>query len=146
MKNLILAGGVIVMNLLSVPGRAQTKAPEAEMTFQQEVYDYGTIQQGSKGDCEFKFTNTGSGPLIISDARGSCQCTVPNWPKKPVLPGETASIQVHYNTNRPGPINKTVTITANIEGGTRVLRIKGMVEAAETAGVPVNAATGPRNE
>jgi hypothetical protein len=55
-------------------------------------------------------------------------------------------IKVHYNTNRPGPINKTVTIEANIEGGTKVLRIKGNVEPTETAGAPVNNNGGPRNE
>ncbi|HYG52418.1 MAG TPA: DUF1573 domain-containing protein [Flavobacteriales bacterium] len=109
----------------------------AEMTFQEEVHDYGTIKQGSNGDCEFRFTNTGSAALIISDARGSCQCTVPEWPKTPIKPGETATIKVHYNTSRVGPINKTVTLTANVEGGTKVVRIKGNVIAAETPGVPL---------
>ena len=147
MKNLFLAGSITMVGLLSFTAKAQVaNSPQAEMTFKEEVHDYGEVKQGANGDCEFKFTNTGTAPLIISDAKGSCQCTVPDWPKAPIKPGESATIKVHYNTNRPGPINKTVTITANIEGGTKVLRIKGNVVAAETAGVPVNNAAGPRSE
>ncbi len=117
---------------------------QAEITFQKEVHDYGEVKQGGNGDCQFKLTNTGTAPLIISDAKGSCQCTVPEWPKTPILPGESATITVHYNTARVGEINKTVTLTANIEGGTKVVRIKGKVVAGEVAGAPVNTDTGPK--
>jgi hypothetical protein len=149
MKKLLLSGGILMLSFLSFNGKTQTTQANtllAEMTFKQEVHDYGDIKQGANGDCEFTFTNTGSAPLIISNARGSCQCTVPEWPKTPVQPGQSATIKVHYNTNRSGPINKTVTIEANVEGGSKVLRIKGNVLAAETAGVPVNNPAGPRND
>lgn len=156
MKNLIFTGGIAALTFLCHSGKTQTVTTPttavnlpntrlAEITFNEEVYDYGNVKQGSNGDCVFTFTNTGTAPLIIADAKGSCQCTVADWPKAPIKPGETASIKVHYNTNRPGPINKTVTLTANIEGGTKVLRIKGNVEPAETAVTPVNN-TGPRSE
>jgi hypothetical protein len=148
MKKLILSMGILFLG--AVASKAQTApvaAQQAEMTFQKEVHDYGEIKQGANGDCEFKFTNTGSAPLIISDAKGSCGCTVPEWPKNPIKPGETSSIKVHYDTKRQGPINKTVTVTANIEGGTKVLRIKGNVLAPENTGAPVNNNTGaPRND
>ncbi len=145
MKKLIFAMSILFLG--AVAAKAQTPAAMAEMTFQKEVHDYGDIKQGANGDCEFKFTNTGSAPLIITDAKGSCGCTVPEWPKTPIKPGESDVIKVHYDTKRIGPISKTVTVTANIEGGTKVIRIKGNVQAPETTGAPVNNTNGaPRNE
>src|SRR6266853_2544074 len=73
-----------------------------EMTFSFETFDYGTVKNGSDGTCEFKFKNTGKEPLVISNARGSCGCTVPTWPKEPILKGQTAVIKVHYDTKRTG--------------------------------------------
>ncbi|HLP10947.1 MAG TPA: DUF1573 domain-containing protein [Flavobacteriales bacterium] len=136
MKNLVLSLGILFLG--AVAAKAQAPAAMAEMTFQKEVHDYGDLKQGGNGDCSFKFTNTGSAPLIISDAKGSCGCTVPEWPKTPIKPGESAEIKVHYDSKRVGPINKTVTVTANIEGGTKVIRIKGNVLAAPVEGAPLN--------
>ena len=59
----------------------------AEITFETEVHDFGTIEYGGNGAYDFKFTNTGKSPLIISNARGSCGCTVPKWPKEPIAKG-----------------------------------------------------------
>ena len=64
-----------------------------KFTFPQELHDYGTIKQGADGGCEFKFKNTGKEPLIISNAMGSCGCTVPTWPKEPIMKGETCRYQ-----------------------------------------------------
>ncbi|RME11879.1 MAG: DUF1573 domain-containing protein [Bacteroidetes bacterium] len=89
--------------------------------------DYGEIVQGADPLREFKFTNTGTEPLIISNAKGSCGCTVPKWPKDPILPGESATIEVRYDTNRIGPFQKTVTLTTNEATPTHVLKIKGKV-------------------
>lgn len=142
MKKIMLA-----MFLLGVGKFAQTQTVglnQAELTFQKEVHDYGEVKQNGNGDCEFKFTNTGTSALIISDAKGSCQCTVPEWPKTPILPGQSATIKVHYNTARVGDINKTVTLYANIEGGTKVVRIKGKVVAAEEVGAPINTIKVPK--
>jgi Protein of unknown function (DUF1573) len=138
---------MLVVLFLGLGKFAQTQTvglSQAEITFQKEVHDYGEVKQGGNGDCTFKFTNTGTAPLIVSDAKGSCQCTVPEWPKTPIKPGESASITVHYNTTRVGDINKTVTLYANIEGGTKVVRIKGKVVAAEVAGAPVKTDNGPK--
>ena len=104
-----------------------------EITFETEVINYGTLEKGADGVREFKFTNTGKSPLIISNARGSCGCTVPTWPKEPIKPGESSSIKVKYDTNRPGPINKSVTITSNAKTPTKVLRIKGNIEVPQTS-------------
>lgn len=102
----------------------------AEIKFETDVHDYGSIKKGADGSCEFKFKNVGKEPLIISNAQGSCGCTVPTWPKEPIKPGESSVIKVHYDTNRVGTISKSVTITSNAKTSTMVLRIKGTVEAA----------------
>ena len=103
------------------------------------MIDYGTIDQHSNGVREFHFTNTGSAPLVIQNAKGSCGCTVPSYDKEPVMPGESGTIKVKYATNRLGVFQKTVTLTTNAATPTVVLTIKGNVlakpaaPAAETA-------------
>ncbi|MAT55052.1 MAG: hypothetical protein CMN32_11275 [Saprospirales bacterium] len=97
------------------------------MKLESTEIDYGEIVQGSDPLREFKFTNVGTEPLIISNAKGSCGCTVPKWPKDPILPGESATIEVRYDTNRIGPFQKTVTLTTNEATPTHVLKIKGKV-------------------
>ena len=76
---------------------------------------------------KFKFTNTGKEPLIISDAKGSCGCTTPNWPKEPIRPGETGVIKVKYATDRIGAFEKTITLTSNADTPSKVIKIKGVV-------------------
>ncbi len=102
-----------------------------EITFENEVHDYGTIDYAGDGVYAFKFTNTGKEPLVISDARGSCGCTVPKWPKEPILKGQSNIINVSYDTKRPGPFTKTVTVTSNATSVTKVLTIKGVVKSQE---------------
>lgn len=118
-----------------------------EISFDKLVHDYGTIAFGGDGVCIFKFTNTGKEPLILQQPQSSCGCTVPTWPKEPVLPGASSEIQVTYNTKKAGPINKTVTVKSNAKTNTVVLRITGKVEAqpleqlpekAPSEGTPVN--------
>lgn len=115
----------------------------AVLTFETEVIDYGTIPQNADGVRMFKFTNTGTAPLIISNAKGSCGCTVPSWPKQPINPGESGEIKVKYATNRLGPINKSVTVTSNSEKPTTVLRIKGNVIEKKTTPVKEESAGAP---
>jgi len=149
MKKLILTFGLLAF--IAVGLNAQTTAAPAgdvkvenpnapTMTFESEVVDYGTIDQGADGVREFKFTNNGKEPLIISNARGSCGCTVPTWPKEPIKPGESSVIKVKYDTKRLGAINKSVTITSNAATPTKVVRIKGKIIAAQTS--PVKESTG----
>ncbi|MBI3240160.1 MAG: DUF1573 domain-containing protein [Flavobacteriia bacterium] len=117
---------------------AQEVQAGPKIEFAKDVHDYGNVKNGGNGTCTFEFTNTGSEPLIISNAKGSCGCTVPEWPKEPIAPGEKQKITVKYNTKNAGPINKSVTITSNaVNEPTKVLRIKGNV-AAPAEGSPVN--------
>lgn len=117
---------------------AQPTTP-SQIKFDATEVDYGTIQQGSEPLRKFYFTNVSDAPLTISNARGSCGCTVPEWPREAVQPGEKGEIAVRYDTNRVGPFTKTVTITTS--GGENVmLKISGKVEAkpAEPEGLPAN--------
>lgn len=117
----------------------------AKIEFDKESHDYGEVKHGGNGQCTFTFTNTGTENLIIQNAKGSCGCTVPSWPKEPIAPGKTAEITVKYDTKRPGAINKSVTITSNaVNTPTKVIRIKGNVLPAPTSGAPVQKA-GPVN-
>lgn len=147
MKRALLSAAILA--LLSVDSFGQTEAvtvenPNApEISFETETIDYGNIEVGSDRIREFKFKNTGKSPLIIQNARGSCGCTVPTWPKEPILPGEEGVIKVDYDTNRSGPINKSVTITSNAKTPTKVLRIKGNVNVAQTSPVKDAPAAAP---
>lgn len=100
------------------------------MVFENETIDYGTIAHNADGKREFVLTNNGNKPLIISNAQGSCGCTVPTFPKEPIAPGAKAVIGVKYATDRVGPFTKTVTLTTNLTDATKatkVLTIKGTV-------------------
>jgi len=110
---------------------AQVAGPQID--FERTEHDYGKVEQGGDGTTEFVFTNTGTEPLIISKAKGSCGCTVPEWPKEPIAPGAKSAIKVKYDTKRVGPISKSVTITSNsVDNSTFLLKIKGTVEAKPT--------------
>ena len=91
------------------------------------VYDYGTIYKDGNGDSYFVFKNTGKEPLILSEVRSSCGCTVPAWPREPILSGKSDTIKVKYATNRLGIINKTITVNSNAKNSPVILRISGKV-------------------
>ena len=107
----------------------ETPAATTTMTFNKTVHDFGTIEEGETVQTTFTFTNTGQADLIIVDARGSCGCTVPNYPKNtPIAPGATGEILVSFDSsNKPNMQQKTVTISANTSSGRETLRIKAMV-------------------
>jgi hypothetical protein len=116
----------------AAPAPAAAATSLAELKMDKLTHDYGNIKQGDNGECEFKFTNSGKEPLVITNCAGSCGCTVPQCPKEPILPGKSGVIKVKYDTNRVGGIYKTVTVTSNSKGGNVVLTIKGNVEAKPT--------------
>ncbi len=108
-----------------------------KMTLESMTVDYGTIEQGSDPLRTVAFTNTGTEPLVISNAKGSCGCTVPTWPREPIAPGESAQIEIRYDTKRLGAINKTVRLTTNDATGTYTLRVKGQInKKTEQQGLP----------
>jgi hypothetical protein len=104
-----------------------TQAQQAKISFKADTVDYGTIAKGSDGVRVFEFTNTGDAPLVITDVKSSCGCTVPKKPNGPVAPGDSSTIEVKYDTNRVGPIRKTITVYSNASEPMVALKIKGEV-------------------
>ena len=134
----------------------------AEISFDKSTHDYGQIEKSANGECVFVFTNNGNKPLKITNAKGSCGCTVPQWPREEIAPGESGEIKVRYDTKRIGVINKSVTIQSNamntdnitrskkdsdgkVIGGTSIIRIKGEVKAPKTNATPMKPNQGPVN-
>ena len=108
--------------------QGQTTSNAAEISFEEKVFDYGTITKGADGNHTFTFTNTGNSPLIIESVKSSCGCTVPKKPEAPIAPGASGSIQVRYDTKRLGVFRKTITVTTNAGTNSVVaLKIKGTV-------------------
>ena len=124
MKKLVL---ILVFMLAGFGVKAQSGA---KIEFKEETINYGDVYKGiDSGKRTFEFTNTGDKPLIIKDAKSSCGCTVPSFPKDPIAPGASEKIEVQYNMN-PGPISKTITVESNAvnkPNGVVPLRIKGTV-------------------
>lgn len=103
-------------------------APIATVAFAKTAHEFGKISEGDVVEHTFTFTNTGSTPLIIQDAKASCGCTIPKKPEQPVAPGETGEIQVRFDSQgKPGMQNKTITVTANTQPATTRLFIKADV-------------------
>ena len=107
---------------------AEIKQGVASISFDKKEYDFGTVNEGEIVETVFKVTNSGTTDLVITNATGSCGCTVPVWPKAPIKPGETGDIAVKFNTSgKPNRQMKTVTLTANTESGREVLTLRGSV-------------------
>lgn len=140
---------MLVCSFATVKAQADEAAPAAteetaeakagpEMTFETLEIDYGTIEQDSDPFRIFKFKNTGNAKLLITNARGSCGCTVPSYSKAPIEAGDESEIKVRYDTHRLGQFRKRVTLTTNAGEEPIILTIKGKVEPkpAEPAAVP----------
>ena len=146
MKNVVLALSLTVaFSLISCKEKASDKiksdnvevaaARDADaknfpvMSFDRSEHDFGTIANGAPQETIFKFTNTGNAPLIITNATSSCGCTVPEYPKNtPIAPGESGELLVKFNGSGLNQITKTVTVSANTQKGTELLRIKAFVQ------------------
>ena len=127
-KLLIMKKNVIIA-LIAFIGFVQQSNAQAKIEFNNDVIDYGEIAKGSDGVRTFEFTNVGDAPLVISNVKSSCGCTVPSKPDGPVAPGESSAIQVKYDTKRIGPIRKTVTVYSNADEPIISLKIKCKVLA-----------------
>lgn len=110
-----------------VPEEVATKGL-ATMDFADTAYDFGKMHEGESASYEFKFTNNGKAPLLISNAAGSCGCTVPDYPHEPIEPGKSATVNVKFNsTGKTGMQHKSVNIFTNSNKGTHVLNISADV-------------------
>ena len=137
MKKMIYLLGIMLLMAGAAKAQDEKIRMGAEIKFEKVVHDYGDVPYNGNGECEFRFTNTGTEPLLIQKPKSSCGCTIPSWPNEPILPGESDVIKVTYRTNRAGNINKTVTVTSNaVKNSTVVLRIKGRVLDQPTEAMP----------
>jgi hypothetical protein len=124
----LLTGFVVAAYAQSAAvAKPEAKASFAAFTWDASVHDFGKIKQGNPVTHEFKFTNTGKVPLIITNVQASCGCTTPSWTKDEVMPGGQGYIKATYNAASMGAFNKTITVTANVESGFVQLTIKGEV-------------------
>jgi hypothetical protein len=135
MKKVFLMGLMAIFMIGAVKAQDTKEEPTsgAKIEFTKKEHDYGKIQKGADGNCVFEFKNTGTEPLILGAVRASCGCTTPTYTKEPIMPGQTGTINVRYNTNNVGGFNKTVTVPSNAVNDPRVvLRIKGTVLKPES--------------
>ncbi|MCH8902721.1 MAG: DUF1573 domain-containing protein [Bacteroidetes bacterium] len=103
-----------------------------EFDFEEEIFDFGNIQAGSKVTHEFKFTNTGGAPLIIIECTAPCGCTIPTFPKEPIIQGNGGVIKVVFDSKgRSSTFHKTITITSNASTPTKMLHIKGTIVVSD---------------
>jgi len=125
--------GDVVNNPATAEGSGTEAAGEAaEIKWLGSAHEFGSVTDGEKVKHDFKFVNVGKTPLIISGAQASCGCTVPNWPREPIAPGDTGVINVEFNSKgRVGVVQKQITVTANTNPSISELAIKGEVVAAE---------------
>lgn len=113
--------------------------PKTVMSFTSEEFDFGTVNEGEKVKHTFKFKNTGKEPLVISNAKGSCGCTVPKWPREPIAPGASGDVVVEFNSDKKtGKRNQQVTITANTEPANTIVRLVGNVTPKAGGNAPAN--------
>lgn len=118
--------GGLVNNPITANGEANGKL--AKFEFEELEYNFGEIIEGQVVEHVFKFKNTGDNDLLINDAKGSCGCTVPEYPKTPIRPGETSEVRVKFDsTNKHDHIEKTVTLYANTNPNVTTLKISGEV-------------------
>ncbi len=108
---------------------AQENPLQAEISFDTSIHDFGNWNQFEKCEYKFIYTNTGSAPLIISNVKSGCGCTIPYWTKEPVQPGEKGEITVKYDSKRVGSFNKSVRVYTNSGNEPVILRIKGIIIA-----------------
>ena len=150
MKRILLLSVFGLFLSMNIQAQTQEAAPTTDpveqtlgpvMELESDVVDYGTIEKNSEPLRTVSFTNTGNEPLVIKNARGSCGCTVPTWPKEPILPGESSVIEIRYATNRVGSFSKKVTLTTNETAeNKRVIQVKGKVlKEEEVESVPASA-------
>ena len=107
------------------------------MTFDRKIHDFGTIDDGAPQETVFSYTNTGDAPLVISEIKSTCGCTVPqDWSRAPLLPGESSQFTVKFNGKGANKTTKTVTINANTQNGSESVRIMAFINKSTSGGSP----------
>lgn len=127
---------VLIFSLVAISANAQSgkktitllEDGQPMIKFETVVHDFGKIKEGTQATYEFKFTNTGKAPLILTDVTPPCSCTTPEWPKEPIMPGKSAKIKVTFDSKgKPGTFSKAIAVKHNGESVTDYITIKGVV-------------------
>ncbi len=134
--SLCLVSFVTIMTAQTPEATPTPTVPTTSIEFTDTEFNWGELIEGEKIQNVFTLTNTGNEPLVIKNAKGSCGCTVPRWPREPLMPGESAEILVQFDSKGKGKIGgskqaKRVTITANTDPANTYLTIKGVVHKLE---------------
>ncbi len=130
MKRIAFIFSLILMSSLTLIAQQERKSkPKAQMAFASLSHDYGSVVYGADGTYRFNFTNNANKPIVITNVKSSCGCTIPSWPKEPIQPGKTGSIVVKYNTKLSGSFNKTVQVFSTADNSPVKLSIRGKVNA-----------------
>jgi hypothetical protein len=122
---------LFVLAVLNINAQNSNTTSTDSIIFTKTTHDYGNLNQGDDGNCEFVFTNKGNAPLLITNVRASCGCTAPDWTREPVMPGKTGTIKAAYNTQITGAFTKTISVNSNAANSTVTLIIKGNVIAKQ---------------
>ncbi len=130
---------LILLLFFVVTVQAQQDSKEVDpdapkIKFESKTVDYGRIDKGSDGTREFKFTNVGKSPLKITRVKATCGCTIPTYPRKAIMPGESNIIKVKYDTKKVGKFSKSISIFTNTVPDRTVLRVKGTIIDPNKAG------------
>ena len=141
MKRLLFILALVTGFSVAAQAQPTSSAPDDKngpvITFAVESYSFDSIKQGDVVVREFKFTNTGKSPLIISEVIVGCGCTVTEFSKEPIAPGKTGTVKVEFHSaNKMGPQDKTATVKSNSTGGDVILHLKGTVLVAPPTSAP----------
>jgi len=126
----LIFGSISLMMAQATDITAGAPAAMAKFTWEMTTHDFGKITQGKPVTIEFVFTNSSTNPLVISSVKGSCGCTVTDYTKEAIAPGKKGNVKATFNAAALGAFNKSIRVTANVEGGAETLYIKGEVVAA----------------
>lgn len=125
MKAIVLALAIIGLTA-ATPMATNAPLGTPKIEFKEMMYDFGDIKEGDQAKHEFVFTNTGDAPLILTDVKPSCNCTTPEWPRQPIMPGKSDKIIAIFDSKgRPGEFNKSIEVFSNATKEPIIITMKG---------------------
>jgi hypothetical protein len=109
----------------------------AEMTFDKTFHDFGTINNGAAQETMFSYKNTGDSPLVVTDIKSTCGCTIPSWSKEALSPGESSQFTVKFNGKGSNKVSKSVTVFANTKKGKEIVTISAFINNSNSVKQPI---------